>query len=57
MTELTKRYLGDTVYVDHDGYYIVLTTEDGISVTNTICLEPAVLLAFDKYRDWLRRQR
>ena len=38
----TKRYLGDAVYVDYDGYHIVLTTEDGISETNRICLEQEV---------------
>ena len=36
-----KRYIGDAVYVDSDGYYIILTTEDGISATNRICLEPS----------------
>jgi len=38
---MSKRYIGDAVYVDCDGYYIILTTEDGISVTNRICLEPS----------------
>jgi len=37
-----KQYIGDGVYVDHDGYAIVLTTEDGISTTNKIVLEPEV---------------
>lgn len=44
-----KAYLGDGVYVDHDHYHVVLTTEDGISVTNTIYLEPPVLEAFLVY--------
>ena len=39
---IPKRYIGDGVYVDFDGYALVLTTEDGISVTNRIVLEPEV---------------
>ncbi len=35
-----KEYLGDGVYLDFDGFHIILTTEDGVSVTNTIFLEP-----------------
>ena len=37
-----KRYLGDGVYIDFDGFALVLTTEDGISVTNRIVLEEEV---------------
>lgn len=48
-----KSYLGDGVYVDFDGFDIVLTTEDGRNTTNTIVLEPAVLGAFDQYRKQL----
>jgi hypothetical protein len=59
-----KRYLGDGAYVEFDGYYILLTTEDGISTTNTVALDPDVWLAFkrwgkelDEYiREALRRQ-
>jgi hypothetical protein len=39
---MAKRYIGDGVYVDFDGYALVLTTENGIEVTNTIVLEPEV---------------
>lgn len=39
-----KTYLGDGVYVTF-GYAFVLTTEDGVNVTNTIVLEPEVFLA------------
>jgi hypothetical protein len=38
-----KRYIGDSVYIAHDGYYLILTTENGEQATNTILLEPAVL--------------
>ena len=40
MNPTGKVYLGDGAYVDFDGYALVLTTEDGISVTNTVVLEP-----------------
>lgn len=49
MDKIGKTYLGDAVYIDFDGYYIVLTTEDGISETNRICLEPGVVAAFNRY--------
>ena len=42
MPEQYKEYIGDGVYAYYDGFNIVLTVEDGISVTNTIFLEPSV---------------
>lgn len=48
-----KRYLGDAVYADFDGYYITLTTDCGDGATNEIHLEPKVLEALRKYADWL----
>jgi hypothetical protein len=44
-----KLYLGDGVFVQFDGYSFVLTTEDGIRVTNTIVLEPSVYLSLVKF--------
>jgi len=44
-----RLYLGDAVYATHDGYHIVLTTEDGMRATNTIYLEPAVWAALKHY--------
>jgi len=44
-----KQCLGDGVYVDFDGYGLTLTTENGISVTNTIYLEPDVYSALAAY--------
>jgi hypothetical protein len=46
-----KAYLGDGVYLDCDGYALVLTTEDGVHVTNRIVLEPAVYHALTLYVD------
>lgn len=46
---MAKAYIGDGVYVDWDGYSIVLTTEDGIRMTNIIYLEPEVMYALSRY--------
>lgn len=52
MEMFLKEYLGDAVYVEFDGYHIVLTTEDGVRTTNRICLNPYVLTA---YTEWIGR--
>lgn len=49
-----KRYLGDGVYVEFDGYAIILTAEDGIRITHRIVLEPDVYRAFVSYVEQLR---
>jgi hypothetical protein len=49
MATTGKAYLGDSVYVDFDGVALWLTTEDGISETNRIGLEPAVYRALTEY--------
>ena len=46
---LKKDYLGDGVYIEDKGHTVVLTTENGICATNTICLEPEVVRAFQRY--------
>ncbi len=51
-----KRYLGDGVYMVYDGYSLHLTTEDGISATNTIVLEPEVWQSFDRYTKEIKEQ-
>ena len=40
-----KRYLGDSVYAEFDGYQINLTTENGLpdDPSNRISLEPEVM--------------
>lgn len=50
-----KRYIGDAVYVQFDGYHVVLTTSDGIRDTNTIALEPAVITSLEAYLQDLRK--
>lgn len=48
MTPL-KRYLGDGVYADFDGYALVLTTENGIDAQNTIVIEASVMESLLRY--------
>ena len=49
---MSKRYLGDGVYADFDPQRgIVLTTEDGVSVTNTIVLETEVYIALERFAE------
>lgn len=38
----TKKYLGDGVYLRSDGYHIILSTENGLEVTNEIFLDPVI---------------
>ena len=46
---MSKVYLGDGVYVAHDGYILWLTAENGIRATDTIALEPEVYNALLAY--------
>lgn len=41
----TKTYIGDAVYVEFDGRVLILTTEDGLSISNEIVLEYEVYCA------------
>jgi hypothetical protein len=50
------RYLGDGVYIKIDRGMLCLTTEDGISATNTIYLEPEVWRALKFYVEDLERK-
>ncbi len=49
-----KVYIGDSVYVDFDGYSLILTTENGFGPTNTIYMEPSVCEALKLYVDRLK---
>ena len=46
---MEKIYLGDSVYVQFDGFAFVLTTENGYGASNTIVLEPQVYNALVGY--------
>ncbi len=44
-----KEYIGDAVYAAVDERGLVLTTEDGYQATNTIVLDPSVLVKLEGY--------
>jgi hypothetical protein len=44
-----KMYLGDGVYADFDGYRVILTAENGVSVQHKIYLDDSVVKAFFAY--------
>jgi hypothetical protein len=46
---MDKTYLGDGVYAEYGEYNVVLTTENGISITNTIFIGPETLQALLDY--------
>ena len=46
-----KEYLGDGVYLGHDGYQLWITTENGYEVTNAIAIEPNLIPQIQKYWD------
>ena len=47
---MSKQYLGDGVYIEHDGVgNFIVTTENGIAVTNEIVFELEVAEAFIEY--------
>jgi hypothetical protein len=45
----SKRYIGDGCYVGFDGERLWLSAEDGVNITNVICLEPEVFAALAAY--------
>lgn len=42
-SSMEKVYLGDGVYATFNGFEIILTTEDGINISNKIYLDPHVM--------------
>lgn len=52
----TKVYLGDGAYAEFDGFGIILTTENGICITNTIYLESEVLQALIEFVNRLKEK-
>jgi hypothetical protein len=53
----SKTYVGDGVYADWNRGELILTTEDGIRVTNVIVLEPTVLQSLIDYLRHVRAIR
>lgn len=56
LLQALKQYLGDSVYADFDGFAVTLTTENGLGPTNTIILEPEVVEALLRYREWAKQR-
>ena len=54
---MPKRYLGDSVYADFDGYMVSLTTENGLGPSNVIHLEPQVYDALIQYVESLKGEQ
>lgn len=48
---MAKEYLGDGVYVEHDGRALVLTAENGLRVVSRIVLDSAVYYALTMYAE------
>jgi hypothetical protein len=44
-----KTYLGDGAYAEFDGYQLCVTAENGVEVTNTVYLDPSVLMALLRF--------
>ena len=51
---MKKQYIGDGVYVEFDGYALVLTTENGVETTNRIVLETEVYSSLVEYVEALK---
>jgi hypothetical protein len=58
MTSL-KQYLGDSVYADIEHGMVKLTTENGLpsDPSNTILLEPEIVVALNRYILWVKEQQ
>ena len=52
---MKKVYLGDSVYLDFDGWNLILTTDNGSGPTNEIVLEPEVYRALELVVNRLRQ--
>ena len=50
-----KCYLGDGVYVVHDGLVVWLTAEDGMVATEAIYMEPSVVKKLNEFIQSLAR--
>ncbi|OBG06593.1 hypothetical protein A5772_21535 [Mycolicibacter sinensis] len=45
----TPTYLGDGLYVTHDGYQVELYAHNGLEKTNSVYLAPAEIQSFLNY--------
>ena len=53
-----KTYIGDSVYVEFDGFALTLTTDNGLpsDPSNTIVLDPAVYHALVRFAESLKQK-
>jgi hypothetical protein len=49
-----KQYIGDSIYVEWDGYGLLLTTENGCGTSNSIYMGPRTLKRLEEYQAWLK---
>ncbi len=47
------RYIGDGVYVRHDGHSLIVETSNGITVLNSIALEGSALEGLNQYIEYV----
>ena len=50
------RYLGDGVYVGHDGYQIWLMTNSHVSPDDMIALDPEIFKALLQYKESIEKR-
>ncbi len=43
---MNRKYLGDGLYMEYDGFNVWLITNNGVTDTNKVALEPEVLKCF-----------
>jgi hypothetical protein len=53
---LNKDYIGDSVYIQDNGFGVTLTTENGYGASNTIVMESEVIEAFINYIDRMKQE-
>lgn len=56
MAEKMRTYLGDGLYAEFDGFQIRLFAHNGVTHTNEVYLEPAVLQSFLKFIEQVKEQ-
>ena len=50
-------YMGDSVYIGHDGYHLILVTNNGgPEMSNRIAIEPSVLEAINRYHKRIKEK-
>lgn len=49
MLEVQKTYLGDSVYAYHDGFHLIVFTDNGLGIQNQIYMEKFVFASLIEY--------